>query len=167
MAMIGSRLDSEQDSSGHLSAQRFHFGQEYSMQAPTDQPTAQQLFSNPDFLNLTSTNSYTTPNPQNNDLFGLRSLFGNSIENRRESPDATGLRRAQGDNANFPHPNILKNMENYGLSSRNRSLKFQIPVMLNPGELLSITPRQNHLFGDGNVHLHLNAQVHLPRKSIP
>lgn len=54
------------------------------------------------------------------------------------------------------------NLNTNDLSSGGRTLDFEIPVMLNPGELLSVTPRQDNLVGDGNVHLHLNAQVHLP-----
>ena len=51
------------------------------------------------------------------------------------------------------------------LSSHGRTLNFEIPVMLTPGELLSVIQRHNNLLGEGNVHLHLNAQVHLPRKT--
>ena len=52
------------------------------------------------------------------------------------------------------------------LSSNGRTLSFEIPVMLNPGELLSVSPTHNNLLGEGNVHLHLSAQVHLPRMLI-
>lgn len=48
------------------------------------------------------------------------------------------------------------------LSSLGRSLHFEVPVMLNPGELLSTNSRQNSLAEDNNVHLHINAQVHMP-----
>jgi hypothetical protein len=50
------------------------------------------------------------------------------------------------------------------LSSLGRNLQFEVPVMLNPGELLSTNSRQNGLVEDNNVHLHINAQVHMPGK---
>lgn len=56
-------------------------------------------------------------------------------------------------------------VNNQQLSSHGRSLNFEVPIILNPGELLSVTPSRNHQFlGEGNVHLHLTAQVHLPCK---
>lgn len=48
--------------------------------------------------------------------------------------------------------------ENKGLSS-DRPLIFQVPVMLNTGELLSIDTNANSLIGDGHVDLHIQAIV--------
>jgi len=52
--------------------------------------------------------------------------------------------------------------ENNSLSSQGRSLSFEIPVMLNPGEILSVLPRTSDWISDGHVHLHLNADVYIP-----
>lgn len=89
-------------------------------------------------------------NPQNNTNNNLHPSNG-----RRTVSGFTDAR-------NNPEENENRNM----LSSNGRTLIFEIPIMLNPGELLSVTPRQNNLMGDGNVHLHLNAQVHLPRRIL-
>ena len=45
-----------------------------------------------------------------------------------------------------------------GLTS-DRPLLFQVPVMLNPGELLSIENNTGGLMGEGHVDLHINATV--------
>jgi hypothetical protein len=43
-----------------------------------------------------------------------------------------------------------------------QNLTFQVPVMLSPGELLSTNSRNNSFIGERDVHLHINAQVHMP-----
>lgn len=52
-------------------------------------------------------------------------------------------------------------LESHNLSS-GRPLNFELPVMLTPGELLSTNSRQNSMVPENNVHLHINAQVHMP-----
>lgn len=60
---------------------------------------------------------------------------------------------------------IQNHQNNYhnALSSNGRTIGFQVPVMLNPGELLAAAPRDDNLNqnppNNGNVHQHLNAQV--------
>ena len=52
--------------------------------------------------------------------------------------------------------------ERNSLSSMGQNLSFQVPVMLSPGELLSTNSRNNSFIGERDVHLHINAQVHMP-----
>jgi hypothetical protein len=52
--------------------------------------------------------------------------------------------------------------ERNSLSSMGQNLTFQVPVMLSPGELLSTNSRNNSFIGERDVHLHINAQVHMP-----
>lgn len=40
-----------------------------------------------------------------------------------------------------------------------KPIAFQVPVMLNPGEILSIGNNTNPFLGEGTVHLQLNAIV--------
>ena len=67
--------------------------------------------------------------------------------------------------ARFLDPLSLADRETpdrHSLSSFGEPLSFEIPVMLNPGELLLTNSRNNSFMGDRDVHLHINAQVHMP-----
>lgn len=43
------------------------------------------------------------------------------------------------------------------------SVHFEVPVMLNPGELMATNSRQTSLIGESDVHLQISAHVSLPR----
>ena len=50
------------------------------------------------------------------------------------------------------------------LNTIGSSVQFEIPVMLNPGELMATNSRQSSLIGESDVHLQISAHVSLPRK---
>lgn len=101
-------------------------------------------------------------------------VIGSPLE--RESPPFTGIynRSRHGPDLELPDPiarfldplSFTRNStaDRFTLSSLGRTMQFEIPVMLNPGELLSTNSRQNNSIEDANVHLHINAQVHMPGK---
>jgi len=119
------------------------------------------------------------------DLAPHMAMHGQNIKNpaigsplERESPPFTGIynRHRHGPDLELPDP-IARFLDplsftrssaadRYTLSSLGRSLQFEVPVMLNPGELLSTNSRQNSLIEDSNVHLHINAQVHMPGSTV-
>lgn len=115
------------------------------------------------------------------DLAPHMAMHGQNIKNpaigsptERESSSFTGIynRYRHGPDLELPDPiarfldplsfTRTSPSERFTLSSLGRSLQFEVPVMLNPGELLSTNSRQNSLIEDSNVHLHINAQVHMP-----
>lgn len=53
-------------------------------------------------------------------------------------------------------------VDSNNLSAVGRHISFEVPVILNPGELMSTNSRQSSYNGDNNIHLHINAQVHMP-----
>jgi hypothetical protein len=53
-------------------------------------------------------------------------------------------------------------VDSNNLSAVGRHLSFEVPVILNPGELMSTNSRQSSYNGENNIHLHINAQVHMP-----
>ncbi len=91
------------------------------------------------------------------DPLSLTGLYGRQRPPRSETETPDPLTR-------FLDPmNLARTgQDRSNLSTPGRNLNFEIPVMLNPGELLSTNSRQNSLVGDSNVHLHINAQVHMP-----
>lgn len=103
-------------------------------------------------------------------------IIGSPLE--RDSPPFTGLynRSRQGPDLELPDSiarfldplSYSRNSTNdrVTLASLGRSLQFEVPVMLNPGELLSTNSTQNNPIEDTSVHLHINAQVHMPGKLL-
>lgn len=49
------------------------------------------------------------------------------------------------------------------LNTVGGSVHFEVPVMLNPGELMATNSRQSSLIGESDVHLQISAHVSLPR----
>lgn len=89
------------------------------------------------------------------------SVLSHAARNRVRSPEASPPDPI----ARFLDPlSYSRSMypERNSLSSMGQNLSFQVPVMLSPGELLSTNSRNNSFIGERDVHLHINAQVHMP-----
>jgi len=72
--------------------------------------------------------------------------------------------------SNNERAGVQSNQENQNsaniLSTHGRSMNFELPIMLNAGELLSVGPSLSSFVNDGQVQLNLNAVVRIPGISL-
>ena len=70
---------------------------------------------------------------------------------------------------NIPYRNPTSEQDELknSLQASNAFLHFEVPVMLNPGELMNLAPRSNpHVPQDAQIHLQLRAELPIDRRDL-
>jgi len=106
------------------------------------------------------------------------SLFSERNNSARNNPDVQyppqlerylnpqNINRARFRNAPYRRPPSDQDNLRNTLQAPNAFINFEIPVMLNPGEIVSLCPRPNPQIPDVPVHLHVRAEVPIERRDL-